>query len=149
MNDSVIYLDIEQALELHSWLLEKTKSSNRLKNSEYSNRKNLSNILKQIKNNEVYPEFKHKLTQLVFTINDSSKTIKDSKRLSIILGCYFLELNGYDYVVPYFVEEMENIVVWLEQGRINRDLLSEIIESLIYEDYLSEEIKLKLAIAIS
>jgi len=38
-------------------------------------------------------------------------------------------------------------MVWLADKRINRDLLGEIIKSLIYEEYFSE--KLKIAIAIS
>lgn len=44
---------------------------------------------------------------------------------------------------------MENITVWLAEGKISKDLLAEIIESLIYEEDYSEELKLKIAIAIS
>lgn len=44
---------------------------------------------------------------------------------------------------------MENIAVWLAQGKINKELLAEIIESLIYEEDYREELKLKIAIAIS
>ena len=108
----------------------------------------LENILQQIKSDRDYPEFKHKLTQLVFAINKSEKLIPDSKRLSLALGCYFLELNGYDYVVHYFATEMENIVIWLEQNKISRELLKEIIASLTEEDY-SEELKLKIAISVT
>jgi len=45
--------------------------------------------------------------------------------------------------------EMENIAVWLAEGKISKDLLEEIIESLIYEEDYSEELKLKIAIAVS
>ena len=88
------------------------------------------------------------MTQLVFAINKSEKLIPDSKHLSLALGCYFLELNGYDYVVHYFATEMENIVIWLEQNKISRELLKEIIASLTEEDY-SEELKLKIAISVT
>lgn len=44
---------------------------------------------------------------------------------------------------------MENIAVWLAEGKISKDLLAEIIESLVYEEDYSEELKLKIAIAVS
>ena len=185
MNSKIIYINLQQALELHDWLIENA-GGNRTFDSSYMrsgipwdngvnsrtdkphndmrsgiplrdnglSRKTqednyLENILQQIQNDDIYPEFKHKLIQLVFAISNSREAIEDNKRLSIALGCYFLELNGYDYVVTYFAEEMENIVVWLEKEKIDRELLAEIIESSIYEDYFSEELKLKIAIAVS
>ncbi|MGD1921225.1 MAG: type II toxin-antitoxin system death-on-curing family toxin [Pleurocapsa sp.] len=141
MNNKIIYIDLQQAIELHSWIIERTDGVNKIQ--DYSH---LENILLQVKSEDI-TEFNDKLTQLVFAINESHKLIEDSKRLSIALGCYFLELNGYDYVVHYFATEMENIVVWLANKRIDRDLLAEIIESLIDEEDYSEELKLKIAIA--
>lgn len=70
-------------------------------------------------------------------------------RTSIALGCYFLELNGYDYTVKKFVWQMENIAVWVADGLIGKDLLREIIRSLIYEDDYSESLKLQIMVAIS
>jgi death on curing protein len=45
--------------------------------------------------------------------------------------------------------EMENIVVWLAENKIKEDLLKDLIESLIYEDDYSEELKLRLFLAVS
>jgi death-on-curing protein len=75
--------------------------------------------------------------------------IDGNKRSSIALGAYFLKLNGYDYSIKKFVREMENIVVWVAEGKIEKDLLCNLIESLIYEDDYNESLKLSLAIAIS
>jgi death-on-curing protein len=58
-------------------------------------------------------------------------------------------LNGYDYAVKKFVLEMENIAVWVAEGLISKDLLGEIIKSLIYEDDYNESLKLKIIFAIS
>ena len=44
--------------------------------------------------------------------------------------------------------QMENIIVWLADGRISKELLAEIIDSLIYEEDYSEELKLKIVKAI-
>ncbi|PZO48236.1 MAG: death-on-curing protein [Phormidesmis priestleyi] len=41
-----------------------------------------------------------------------------------------------------------NPAVWLAEGRISKDLLGELIESLMFEEDYSESLKLKLAIAI-
>ncbi|VEP18601.1 Death on curing protein [Hyella patelloides LEGE 07179] len=143
MNNKIVYIELAKAIELHNWIIDKAGYVCEMKEQD-----GLDSILQQIKNDGDYPEFKHKLTQLVCAINESQEIIEDSKRLSIVLGCFFLELNGYDYVVFDFVREMENIIVWLAQKRINKELLSEIIESLIYEEYYSEELKLKIATAI-
>ena len=144
MSSKIVYINSQQAIEIHNWIIDIAGSFSRTKDTECLNR-----ILQEIKSDRNYPEFKDKLTDLIFEINKYQNLIDDSKRLSIVLGCYFLELNGYDYVVHYFAKEMENIVVWLADGRISRDLFAEIIESLIYEDEYSEELKLKIAIAIN
>ena len=64
------------------------------------------------------------------------------------MGAYFLKLNGYDFIVEKFVLEMENIAVWVAEGKIPKELLQELIESLIFEDDFSEGLKLKLARAV-
>lgn len=44
---------------------------------------------------------------------------------------------------------MENIAVWVAEGLISKDLLREIIKSLIYEEDYSEALKLQILLAIS
>jgi death-on-curing protein len=44
---------------------------------------------------------------------------------------------------------MENIVVWLAEGKIKDDLLLELITSIIEEDEYSESLKMKLLEAIT
>ena len=52
-------------------------------------------------------------------------------------------------IVGKFIREMENIAVDVADNRIDKDLLFEIINSLIYESDYSEELKLKLIAAKS
>lgn len=84
----------------------------------------------------------HKLTHLVFCINKDHAFHDGNKRSSLTLGAYFLELNGYGYIVQHFVREMENIVVWVADNVINKDLLCQITTSILYEEDYSEEVKL-------
>lgn len=74
--------------------------------------------------------------------------VDGNKRSSIALGAYLLKINGYEFVIKKFVLEMENIAVWLAEGKISKELLGELIESLIFDEDYSEGLKLKLAIAV-
>ena len=96
-----------------------------------------------------YPGFNEKLNHLVFSINKFHAFNDGNKRSSLSLGAYFLELNGYDYCVQSFVQEMENIVVWLAENKISKDLLQKIITSLIMEEEFSEELKLEILEAVN
>jgi death-on-curing protein len=57
-------------------------------------------------------------------------------------------LNGFDYVVKRFVQEMENIAVWVADNVIDKNLLHQIISSILYEDDYSELIKLAMVEAV-
>ncbi|MEZ7506385.1 hypothetical protein QO182_14280 [Flavobacterium sp. Arc2] len=65
------------------------------------------------------------------------------------LTAYFLEINGFDNRVTVFMERMENIAVHVADNKIDKELLLEIIQSIIYEYDYSEELKLKLYQALS
>ncbi|MDA3883923.1 MAG: hypothetical protein PF481_11640, partial [Bacteroidales bacterium] len=67
----------------------------------------------------------------------------------ISLGSIFLLKNGYLDVAQRFLYKMETISYHLAAGRIDKDVLREIIDSIVYEEDFSEEIKLKLIHCIS
>jgi len=50
--------------------------------------------------------------------------------------------------VDKFIVEMENIVVWLAESKIDDSLLLDIVTSIIHEDEFNESIKLRLFEAI-
>jgi death-on-curing protein len=144
MSTQFFYFDIHYAVKEHDWIIENSGGLAGVMDLGL-----LESPLEHIQNDDYYPEFEDKLTHLVFSINKSHAFADGNKRSSIILGCYFLELNGYDYAVKKFVLEMENIAVWVAEGLISKDLLGEIIKSLIYEDDYNESLKLKIIFAIS
>lgn len=47
-------------------------------------------------------------------------------------------------MINRFTREMENISIHVASGKIDKTLLQEIIESLIYESEYSEELQLKI-----
>ena len=72
-----------------------------------------------------------------------------NKRSAISLSIYFLNINGYDYCTSNFIEVMENYVVWVADNKIGKELLLEIITSLINDVSLSNSIKLKVINALN
>ncbi len=139
-----LYFDLAHAVREHDWLIEHSGGLPGMREIGY-----LESTLDHIQNDLYYPEFHEKLTQLVFAINKFHAFNDGNKRTSIALGAFFLELNGYDYCVKKFVLEMENISVWLAEGKISKELLGEIIVSLINDEDYPEPLKVLLLEAIS
>jgi death on curing protein len=144
MNEKFFYFDIHYAVKVHDWIIDNSGGLCGTYDLGL-----LESPLEHIQNDLYYPEFEDKLTHLVFSVNKSHAFVDANKRSSIALGCYFLELNGYDYTVKKFVLQMENIAVWVADGLIGKDLLKDIIKSLIYEDDYSEALKLRIMLAVS
>tara|TARA_R110001583_G_C5670817_1_gene410997 strand:- start:208 stop:690 length:483 start_codon:yes stop_codon:yes gene_type:complete len=137
------YFDVTHAVKEHDWIIEYTGGMAGTKDIGQ-----LESPLEHIQNDWYYPEMEDKLTHLVFCINKNHAFNDGNKRSSLVLGAYFLELNGFDYVVKRFVKEMENIVVWVADNIVDKHLLHQIISSLIYEDDYSEEVKLAIVEAV-
>lgn len=108
----------------------------------------LEAALEHIKNDEYYPTFSEKLTHLFFVANKSHSFLDGNKRIAIALGMKFLLNNGYLSIIQIFAEKMESISYHLAAGRISKDLLHEIIDSILNKDEYSDELKLKLINAI-
>ena len=144
MADLTLYFDVQHAVAVHDWIIDNTGGLAGIKDLGQ-----LDSALQHIQNDDYYPTFDAKLMHLIFGINKFHAFNDGNKRSSLTLGAYFLTLNGYDYCVPQFMLQMENIVVALAEGSISKDLLHRITISLIEEDDFSDELKLELAHAMS
>ncbi len=142
---NIIYISQQQALETHS------KTIRYSGGGDYSiiNEGYLLSALEHIQNDDYYPTFEDKLTHLVWSINRNHSFSDGNKRLSITLGTLFLLLNGRMYCSERFLREMENVSYHLAAGCIDKELLEDIIQSILDgEDDFSEDVKLRLFIAI-
>jgi death on curing protein len=133
------YLDVRHAVEEHDWIIEVSGGMPGINNLA-----NLESPLAHIQNDVYYPNLIAKLTHLVYSINKNHAFNDGNKRSSILLGAYFLQLNGYDFAVNRFVHEMENIAVYVASNTVNKDLLHDLIRDIVYEEDYSEPLKLKL-----
>ena len=139
MNLQIFYFDTKHAIREHDWIIENSGGLNGLREIGL-----LDSALEHIQNDLYYPTFEEKLKHLIIAVNKFHPFNDGNKRSSLVLGAYFLKLNGYDYCVNKFIFEMENIVVWLAEGKINDELLLDIVKSIIEEDDFNESIKLRL-----
>ncbi len=105
--------------------------------------------IEHIQVDDYYPTFEDKLTHLFFVANKGHCFQDGNKRIAITLGSMFLLKNGYINAAKEFLFRMEIISYHLAAGNIDKELLSEIIYSIVNEPDYSESLKLKIANAIS
>jgi death on curing protein len=133
------YFDTAHAVQVHDEIIEKSGGISGVINIGL-----LHSVMEHIQNDDYYPAIEHKITHLFHSINKNHAFYDGNKRSSIALSAYFMEINGLGFEVATFLREMENIAVDVADNRIDKELLGEIIYSLIYEPDFSEELKLKI-----
>lgn len=141
----MIYISKEQALATHRSTIDHSGGG------DYSdlNLGYLESALELIQNDDYYPTFQDKLVHLIWSINRNHAFSDGNKRLSITLGVQFLSLNGYLYCIKRFLAEMENISYHLAAGRIEKELLAQLIQSILDgEDDFEESLKMEYLLAI-
>jgi len=138
------YFTAEYAIRIHDKIIEISGGIEGIKT--YGN---LDSPLTHVKNDDYYPTFEEKLTHLVFSFNKAHAFNDGNKRTSIAMGAFFLEVNGLDIFVDKFILEMENIAVTVADNIIDKDLLFEVITSIINEVDYNETLKLKIINALS
>ncbi|MDP8314323.1 MAG: type II toxin-antitoxin system death-on-curing family toxin [Candidatus Celaenobacter antarcticus] len=142
----IIYFNgIEEVIQIH----QKTVEASYGGSTEIINTASLECALEHIQNDDYYPEFIDKLTHLFFIANKSHCFIDGNKRIAITIGSMFLLKNGLLDAAQRFLFKMEMISYQLAAGRISKELLRELIFSVVYENDYSEDLKLKLIEAIS
>lgn len=141
----IIYISYEQAINTHKKTIEYSGGGDMsILNVGY-----LHSVLAHIQNDDYYPTFEDKLVHLVWFINKNHSFSDGNKRLSITLGSLFLLLNGRLYCNKRFLQEMENISYHLAAGRIDKDLLRDIIHSILDGEMdFDEELKMRILVAI-
>jgi death on curing protein len=138
------YFDTAHAIKEHDFIID---NSGGLKGTKEAGL--IDSVLNHIQNDMYYPEFEDKVCHLFYSINKNHAFNDGNKRTSIVLSAYLLELNGFDFKVSYFIQEMENIAVHVADNRIGKDLLHQIIISILYENEHSEVLQLEIVNAIS
>lgn len=145
MKQSIIYPTVEQVQ--HTFLSTVRNSGGGLTDAIHPEL--LQGILDFVSDDNYYPTFEDKLTYLVFSINRNHIYMDGNKRLSITVGALFLLLNGYMAVMGRYLAEMENISYHLAACRIDKNLLQDILHSILEgETDFDESLKFRILEAI-
>jgi death on curing protein len=139
-----LYFTSEYAIKIHDKIIEISGGKEGVK--DYGN---IDSPINHIQNSDYYPNFEDKLTHLVYTFNKNHAFNDGNKRTSIAMGAFFLEVNGLETLIDKFIIEMENIAVTVADNIIDKELLHEIITSIISDEDYSEDLKLKIIHALS
>ncbi len=142
---TIIYPTIEQAIEVHRKTVE-VSGGGALGHLDMGG---LESVLQHIQNDDYYPTFEEKLTHLFHSACKFHCFQDGNKRIAISLGAQFLLFNGYVFIARKFMQEMENISFHVAAGRIDKQLLGEIITAIINDDEDNEGLKLKIFHAIN
>ena len=142
---AIVYLTIDQAIEIHKKTIE-ISGGGTLGHLDLGK---LESVLQHIQNDRYYPTFEDKLTHLFFCSCNFHCFQDGNKRIAISLGAQFLLLNGYLSVMQRFFPEMENISYHVAAGKIDKNVLHQIIYAVINDEMDNEELKLKILNVIS
>ena len=141
----IIYITLKQAKIIHQKTI---KYSGGGTTQELDTGK-LDSVLQNIQNDDYYPTFVDKITHLFFCTCQFHCFADGNKRLAITLSAQFLLFNGYMATAKNFFTVMENISYQVAAGKIDKELLHEIMSAVMngtYDD--DEELKLKIFNAI-
>lgn len=110
----------------------------------------IESVLTHIQNDDYYPTFVDKLTHLFFCVCKFHSFEDGNKRLAITLSVQFLLINGYLAVSQTFFRETENISYHVAAGHIDKDLLHDILDSIMRGNFdENEDVKFRYYTAIA
>ena len=139
------YITLDEAIEIHKLPVQHS-GGGALGHFDLGR---LDSVLQSIQNDDYYPSFVDKITHLFFCACEFHCFEDGNKRIAITLSAQFLLKNGYLSVAQSFLKEMENISYHVAAGKIDKDLLYEIMESILKGRFESDEsLKLKIIHAI-
>lgn len=140
MSLQIIYFPKEKIRAIHQKTIEYSGGGN----PEIIDLGKLESVIEHIQNDDYYPTFVDKITHLFFSICKFHAFVDGNKRLAITLSLDFLLINGYLFAARKFMYNTENISYHVAAGNIDKDLLHEILEAIIYDNWdENEELKLK------
>lgn len=135
------YIDYEQALKIYNKTVEKSGGGMAGVRDEGG----IKLILENVRNDLYYPEIADKAGYMMYSLCRGHYFFDCNKRVSVTLTLYFLLQNGYLYVAQTFMKDMEEIALDLAAGCMDKELLTEVMHSLISGEDLRESSLLGIA----
>ena len=142
---NLTYIEYEEALNIYYKTVEKSGGGMAGVRDEGGIRATLDFMQDDL----YYPDIADKAAYLMYSLCKGHYFSDCNKRISITLTLSFFLRNGYIYLAKTFMEEMEAIGYHVAAGHIDRDLLTEVMRSIVNDEDYSESTKLELIEAMS
>lgn len=118
-------------------------------NIQFFNEDSLDMILEWVKDPEQCLEFSDKLACIVARICHGHVFVDGNKRAAVLIGAYFLYINGYENVLDRYVEVMSLVSNHVRNCGIDTPLLSDVFKSVLDGDIeFPYELKMRLILAM-
>lgn len=118
-------------------------------NIQFFNEESLDMILEWVKDPEQCLEFSDKLACIVARICHGHVFMDGNKRAAVLIGAYFLYVNGYGDVLDRYVEVMSLVSNHVRNCGIDTPLLSDVFKSVLDGDTdFPYDLKMRLLLAM-
>lgn len=145
MSNDIIYPTFDQVKQVYDKTIEKSGGGL----SGIRDEGGILATLEFVRNDDYYPSFTDKLSYLVYGFCHGHYFLDGNKRIALTIGVFFLLQNGYYCAAQNFMEKVEAIIYHVASGKIDRELLNEVLICVVNGFDYSDELKIDLAHRIS
>jgi death-on-curing protein len=145
MSNDIIYPTFDQVKQVYDKTIEKSGGGL----SGIRDEGGILATLEFVRNDDYYPSFTDKLSYLVYGFCHGHYFLDGNKRIALTIGVFFLLQNGYYCAAQNFMEKVEAIIYHVASGKVDRELLNEVLICVVNGFDYSDELKIDLAHRIS
>lgn len=145
MSNDIIYPTFEQVKQVYDKTIEKSGGGL----SGIRDEGGILATLEFVRNDDYYPSFTDKLSYIVYGFCHGHYFLDGNKRIALTIGVFFLLQNGYYCAAQNFMEKVEAIIYHVASGKVDRELLNEVLICVVNGFDYSDELKIDLAHRIS
>jgi death-on-curing protein len=145
MSNDIIYPTFDQVKQVYDKTIEKSGGGL----SGIRDEGGILATLDFVRNDDYYPSFTDKLSYLVYGFCHGHYFLDGNKRIALTIGVFFLLQNGYYCAAQNFMEKVEAIIYHVASGKVDRELLNEVLICVVNGFDYSDELKIDLAHRIS
>jgi death-on-curing protein len=145
MSNDIIYPTFDQVKQVYDKTIEKSGGGL----SGIRDDGGILATLEFVRNDDYYPSFTDKLSYLVYGFCHGHYFLDGNKRIALTIGVFFLLQNGYYCAAQNFMEKVEAIIYHVASGKVDRELLNEVLICVVNGFDYSDELKIDLAHRIS
>lgn len=137
--DDFVYFDVQKIIEIHENVLEESGGFPGIKDMS-----SLETTVEFVKNDFYYPTLIDKVCYIIFNLATSHPFLDANKRTALSVSAFFLNINEPDFCSSYYMEVMEDMVIFLVENLITKYELGLFVDCIISKVEFSEDLKLLL-----